>query len=98
MSGSKNCGILKQWNSMQQKEGRRSYPLQQHGWNWRAMLNEISQVMKEKYHMISPFTGTIIKDTWTVTRGGWKQEREVGRVGVVGRGGEKSQKTVLEQQ
>ena len=44
------------------------------------------------------FTGTIIKDTWTVTKGGWKQEREVGRVGVVGRGGEKSQKTVLEQQ
>ena len=44
------------------------------------------------------FTGTIIKDTWTVTKGGWKQESEVGRVGVVGRGGEKSQKTVLEQQ
>ena len=31
--------------------------------------------------------GTIIKDTWTTTKGGWKQEREVGRAGVVGRGG-----------
>ena len=40
------------------------------------------------------FTGTIIKDTWTITRGGgWKQGKEVGRAGVGGR-----QKTVLEQQ
>ena len=45
------------------------------------------------------FTGTIMKDTWTITRGwGWKQEREVGKTVVVRRGGEKRQKTVLEQQ
>ena len=44
------------------------------------------------------FAGTIIKDTWTITRGGWKQGKEVGRAGVVGNGGEKGQKTVLEQQ
>ena len=45
------------------------------------------------------FTGTIIKDTWIITRwGGWKKGKEVGRAGVVGRGGEKRQKTVLEQQ
>ena len=41
------------------------------------------------------FTGTITKDTWTITRGGWKQGREVGLAGVVV-GGER-QKTVLEQ-
>ena len=38
------------------------------------------------------FAGTIIKDTWTITRGGWKQGREVGRAGVRG----ERQKTVLE--
>ena len=44
------------------------------------------------------FTGTIIKDTWTITRGKWKQGREVERGGVVGRGGGERQKPVLEQQ
>ena len=44
------------------------------------------------------FAGTIIKDTWTITRGGWKQGREVGRAGVLGKGGGKRQETVLEQQ
>ena len=44
------------------------------------------------------FAGTIIKDTWTITREGWKQRKEVERAGVVGRGGGKRQKTVLEQQ
>ena len=40
------------------------------------------------------FTGTTIKDTWTVTRwmGGWKQRREVGRAGVVGSDGGKGRK------
>ena len=33
------------------------------------------------------FAGTTIKDTWTITRGGWTQGRERGRVGVVERGG-----------
>ena len=32
---------------------------------------------------------TIIKDTWTITRGVWKQGREVERAGVMGRGGRK---------
>ena len=44
------------------------------------------------------FTGTIIKDTWTITRGVWKQGKEVGTAGVLGRFGGKRQKTVLEQQ
>ena len=33
----KNCGTLTQWNTTQQKERRSSYPLQQHGWNWRVL-------------------------------------------------------------
>ena len=36
-SGSKNYGIFTQWNSMQQRERRSLYPLQQHGWNWKAL-------------------------------------------------------------
>ena len=37
------------------------------------------------------FAGTIIKDTWTITRRGWKQGREVRRAWGEG------QKIVLEQ-
>ena len=44
------------------------------------------------------FTRTVIKDIRTITRGGWKQGREVGRYRVVGRGRGKRQKTVREQQ
>ena len=36
------------------------------------------------------FTGTIIKDIRTITRAGWKQGKEVGRAGVVGKGGGKA--------
>ena len=43
------------------------------------------------------FIGTTIKDTWTKTRRGWKQGREMGMAGVVGRMGGR-QKTALEQQ
>ena len=32
-----NYGIFTQWNSTQQRERRSLYPLQQHGWNWRAL-------------------------------------------------------------
>ena len=39
------------------------------------------------------FAGTIIKDTRTITNVGWKQGKEVGRAGVVGRGGGRKQKT-----
>ena len=42
------------------------------------------------------FTGTTIKDTWTITgEVGWKQGREVGKVGVVGRGGGNGRKLYL---
>ena len=37
MSGSKKHGTFTQWNSTQQRERRSSYPLLQHGWNWRAL-------------------------------------------------------------
>ena len=43
------------------------------------------------------FTGTIIKDVWTITSGSGNG-REEGRAGVVGKGVGKRQKTVLEQQ
>ena len=34
--------------------------LWQNGWNWRALykLSELSQTVKDKYHMISPLIGT----------------------------------------
>ena len=105
------------------------------------MLSEISQVVKNKHHLISPlsgtystkqtsrqnittdieiknkgtvtrgevggdngekgegFSGTTIKDTWTKRRrGGIRQGREVGMVGVEGKRWEGKQTTVLEQQ
>ena len=34
---SKNYGTFTQWNSMQQKERMSSYPLLQHGQNWRPL-------------------------------------------------------------
>ena len=41
------------------------------------------------------FTGTIIKDTWTITREGWKRGREVGRAGWWGGVGGKGRKLYL---
>ena len=32
-----NYGTFTQWNSMKQRERRNLYPLQQRGWNWRAL-------------------------------------------------------------
>ena len=37
MNGSKNYGTFTQWSSVQQRERRSLYPLQWHGWNWRAL-------------------------------------------------------------
>ena len=36
-SGLKNCDTFPQWNTMQQKEIRGSYPSRQYGWIWRAL-------------------------------------------------------------
>ena len=41
------------------------------------------------------FMGTIIKDTWTTTKQGWKWGREEGRDGMVGRGGGKGRQLYL---
>ena len=52
----------------------------------------------ENYDVIHVKTvSMIIKDTWTITRGG-RNRREVGRGGVVGWGGGRRQTTALEQQ
>ena len=32
-----NYGTFTQWNTMQQKERKNSYLLQQYGWKWRAL-------------------------------------------------------------
>ena len=42
------------------------------------------------------FSGTTIKDKWTKPMGRWKQGRDVDLAGVVGRGREKMQTTVIE--
>ena len=57
-SGSKNYGIFTQWNFMQQrKEGADTFA---RAWMEleSILLSEISQAVRDKYHMISPLTGT----------------------------------------
>ena len=55
-----------------------------------VIRGEIEGIMGEKGE---GFIGTIIKDIWKATRGDWKQGKEVGRAGVVERGGGERQKT-----
>ena len=58
MSGSKNYGTFTQWNSTKQRK-KEPIPF---GTAWMElesiMLREISQEVRDKYHMISPLTGT----------------------------------------
>ena len=58
MSGSKNGNTFTQWNTMQQKEIKN---LLFFVTAWmeleNIMLSEISQLVKGKYHMISPIRG-----------------------------------------
>ena len=53
----KKYGTFTQWNSMQQKGEAPTFATA-----WMEldsiMLSEIIQVVKDKYHMISPLTGT----------------------------------------
>ena len=58
MSGPKNNGTFTQWNTKQEREGRSSYPSKAWMELESIMLSEISQVVKDKYHMISPVSGT----------------------------------------
>ena len=59
MSGSINCGTFTQWNTTQQKE-RNKLPPFVPAWMEveNIMLSEISQVEKDKYHIISPLSET----------------------------------------
>ena len=57
MNGSKNYGTFTQWSTTQQKGKGSSYPLRQMELE-SIMLSEINQAVKDKYHMISPLTGT----------------------------------------
>ena len=54
----KTCGTFTQWNTREQKE-RRILPF---ATAWieleSIMLSELSQAVKDKYHMISPLSGS----------------------------------------
>ena len=60
MSESTNYGTFTQWNTMQQKESRKELLSFMTAWMEleSIMLSEISQVVKDEYHMISPISGT----------------------------------------
>ena len=58
MSGSNNYGIFTQWNSMQQRK-KELIPFATAWMELESiMLSEISQAVRDKYHMISPLPGT----------------------------------------
>ena len=59
MSGSKNCDTFTQWNITQHKEkGTPTLPDSMDRTGECIMLSEISQAVKNNYHMISPISGT----------------------------------------
>ena len=68
MSGSKNYGTFKQWNTTQQREKKKELCDSMDGTGEHyakcrcdtcsAKTSEISQAVKDKYHMISPISGT----------------------------------------
>ena len=61
MSGSQNCGTLTQWNRIlhsRKKEGTSLYLSTTWMERENLMLSAISQAVKDKYHMISPISGT----------------------------------------
>ena len=55
MNRSKNCGTFTQWNTTQQKKKKKELLLFVTAWMEleSIMLSEVSQVVKDKYHMIS---------------------------------------------
>ena len=85
MNGSKNCSTFTQWNTTQQKEKKELLPFSTAWMELESiMLSEISQAVKDEYHMISllsrnestkqtnkqKITRDIeIKNNMTVTRG-----------------------------
>ena len=56
MSESENYGVFTQWNTMQQKE---HLPFVTAWMELKSiMLSEVSQAVKDKYHMITHISGT----------------------------------------
>ena len=85
------------WNLIDKMNKQAKY--NQRHWNWeQADSDQRGERRGEWGGKSEEFTGTIIKDTWTTTREGWKWGREAEGTGVVGRCGGEQQKTVLEQQ
>ena len=59
MNKSKNYGTSTQWNTTHQKEKNELLPFAAAWMELESiMLNEISPVAKDKYHMMSPVSGT----------------------------------------
>ena len=59
MSGSKNYGIFTQWNFYAAERKKELIPFATAWMELESiMLSEISQAVRDKYHMISPLTGT----------------------------------------
>ena len=56
--GNKNCGAFAQWNSTQSTNGAITLRDSMCGTEEHVMLSEISQVVKDKYHVISLISGT----------------------------------------
>ena len=58
MSGSINCGTFTQWNTMQQKERRAPTLCNSTDGTGEHYAKWDQPVVKDKYHMTSPLTGT----------------------------------------
>ena len=62
MNGSKNYGTFTQWNTKERRKKERKKELLPFVTAWveleSIILNEISQVLKDKYHIIAPISGT----------------------------------------
>ena len=60
MSGSKNCGTFTQWKEYYAAERKKGVIPFTTAWMEleSIMLSKISQAVKDKYHMISPLSGT----------------------------------------
>ena len=62
MNESKNYGTFTQWNTKERRKKERKKELLPFVTAWveleSIILSEISQAVRDKYHMISPLTGT----------------------------------------
>ena len=58
MSGSKTYATFTQWNTAQQKVGAPTLRDSKDGTGEHCSIHGTSQAVKDKYHMISPTSGT----------------------------------------